>query len=333
MTRHPAGLSRTVPKGTAGPSALVAIGHRLETRMIALAVLLALALSILSPDFLTRVNVITIIDQSVVIGTVAVGMTAVILTGGIDLSVGAVAGFTGILLALALQHVGLPLALVVTVLTGAGIGLVSGLLINLGGLAPYLVTLGVMAIGRSLAGILSGQMAISGLPDTLQDLVQARLVGVPANVLFLAALYIAAWAFLTYAKGGRTLYALGSNKGAARAAGLRTGLYAVFPYVLSGGLAALAGIFTAGRLLAADPGMGSGLELDAIAAVVIGGTSLWGGRGSIVGTLVGVLLVVMLRNGLALAGFSSLWQGTAVGFIVIAAPLAERVAAAWRNRR
>ena len=154
----------------------------------------------------------------------------------------------------------------------------------------------------------------------------------PADIVGLLLLYLGGWAFLTRTKGGRTIYAIGSNRAAARSAGLRTTLYGFLPYVVSGALAAVAACFATGRLLAAIPTMGNGLELDAIAAVAVGGTSLTGGRGSIVGTLIGVLIVVMLRNGLALLGVSSIWQGTAVGSIIIVAPLLERIAA-WRNGR
>ena len=213
----------------------------------------------------------------------------------------------------------------VAVAAGASIGLFSGLLINLFGLAAFVVTLGVMAIGRSLAYILSGQQSISDIPDGLQNIVYTPLLGVPSNVVFLLVLYGLAWAYLTKTKGGRTIYAVGSNKEAARAAGLDTLFYAVLPYVLSGALAAVAVTFSVGQLLSADPLMGNAMELDAIAAVVIGGASLYGGRGSMVGTLIGVFIMVMIRNGLNLMGVSPFWQGTAIGTIIIVALLVERL--------
>jgi ribose transport system permease protein len=300
--------------------------------MIALALLLALGLSQLSPYFLTPANVFNILDQSVVIGIVAVGMTFVILTGGIDLSVGSVAGLTGIILGLALQHLSIPAAIALAVLAGGGIGLVSGLLINLFGLAAFVVTLGIMAIGRSLAYILSGQQSISTIPDGMQSLVYTNVLGLPSNVWFLAVLYASAWAYLTYTKGGRTIYAIGSNRQAARAAGLNILFYAVLPYVISGALAAVAVTFSVGQILSADPLMGNALELDAIAAVVIGGASLFGGRGSMIGTLSGVFIMVMIRNGLNLMGVSPFWQGSAVGSIIIVALLIERLVSARIDR-
>ena len=307
------------------PNPLGGIVRSLEFRMLGLALLLAIILSLSSPYFLTERNIFNILDQSVVIGIVAVGMTFVILTGGIDLSVGAVFGLTGIVLALALKAMPIVLAVPVAVAAGAGIGLFSGVLIAVFGLAPFVVTLGIMAIGRSLSFILSGQRSISGLPPDLDAIVYSTFLGIPANVLFLLALYLAAWGYLTYTKGGRTIYAIGSNVEAARAAGLSTLVYSILPYVVSGALASVAVTFSLAQVMSADPLAGNGLELDAIAAVVIGGASLYGGRGSIIGTLLGVLIMVMIRNGLNLMGVSPFWQGTAIGSIIIIALLAERL--------
>ncbi|WP_108462597.1 ABC transporter permease [Devosia naphthalenivorans] len=304
----------------------------LEVRMLGLALVLGVILSLLSPYFLTQNNLLNILDQSVVIGIVAVGMTFVILTGGIDLSVGSVAGLTGIVLGLALQVMPIPLAILAAAFTGGGIGLFSGVLIAVFGLAPFVVTLGVMAIARSLAYIFSGQTAISAIPYELSNIVYTSIFGLPANVLFLLALYALAWAYLTYTKGGRTIYAVGSNAEAARAAGLNVLFYSILPYVISGALAAVAITFSIAQILSADPLAGNQMELDAIAAVVIGGASLYGGRGSILGTLIGVIIMVMIRNGLNLMSVSPFWQGTAIGSIIIVALLADRLIN-WRSGR
>lgn len=318
---------------TVSPAAVLSrLGRSLEIRMLGLALVLAVCLSLLSPYFLTQNNIFNILDQSVVIGIVAVGMTFVILTGGIDLSVGSVAGLTGVVLGLALQEMPIAPAIVCAVLAGAGIGLISGVLVAVFGLAPFVVTLGMMAIARSLAYIFSGQTAISRIPSELSNIVYTSFLGMPANVLFLLLLYLAAWAYLTYTKGGRTIYAVGSNAEAARAAGLNVLFYSILPYVISGALAAVAITFSIAQILSADPLAGSLWELDAIAAVVIGGASLYGGRGSIIGTLIGVLIMVMIRNGLNLMGVSPFWQGTAIGTIIILALLAERLVN-WRSTR
>ena len=324
--------AEVAPRASGAPSALAKVARSLEFRMLGLALLLAVALSLLSPFFLTERNLFNILDQSVVIGIVAVGMTFVILTGGIDLSVGAVFGLTGIILAQALQIMPIPMAIPLAVLAGAGIGLFSGILIAVFGLAPFVVTLGVMAIGRSLSFIASGQRSISGLPPDLGQIVYSTFLGIPANVLFLVGLYLVAWGYLTYTKGGRTIYAIGSNKEAARAAGLSTMFYSILPYVVAGALSAVAVTFSLAQIMSADPLAGNQLELDAIAAVVIGGASLYGGRGSLIGTLLGVLIMVMIRNGLNLMGVSPFWQGTAIGSIIIVALLAERLIN-WRSNR
>ena len=314
------------------PGPMATFVRSLEFRMLCLALLLAVVLSLSSDFFLTERNIFNILDQSVVIGIVAVGMTFVILTGGIDLSVGAVFGLTGIILAQLLQTMPIPVAIPIAILAGAGIGLFSGVMVAVFGLAPFVVTLGVMAIGRSLSFIFSGQRSISGLPPDLDAIVYSTFLGIPANVLFLLALYAVAWWYLSRTKGGRTIYAIGSNFEAARAAGLSTMFYAILPYVVSGALAAVAVTFSLAQVMSADPLAGNGLELDAIAAVVIGGASLYGGRGSIIGTLLGVLIMVMIRNGLNLMGVSPFWQGSAIGAIIILALLAERLIN-WRSAR
>ena len=306
--------------------------RRLEVRMVALALLIAAVLSLLSPYFLTTTNIFNILDQSVVVGLVAIGMTFVILTGGIDLSVGSVAGLTGIVLGVSLQSYPIPVAILLAILSGGAIGLLSGILVAFFGLAPFVVTLGVMAIARSLAYILSGQTAISGIPSALSDIVYSTLGGIPANVLVLLAMYALAWLYLNYTKGGRTIYAVGSNREAARAAGLSVLFYSVLPYVISGAMAAVAITFSIAQILSADPLAGNQMELDAIAAVVIGGASLIGGRGSIIGTLIGVLIMVMIRNGLNLLGVSPFWQGSAIGSIIITALLVERLVSTRTSR-
>jgi ribose transport system permease protein len=297
----------------------------LEIRMGLLALLLAVVLSLLSKHFLTSTNLFNLLDQSVVVGIVAIGMTFVILTGGIDLSVGSVGGLAGIVLGLSLLHFPIPVAILLGVLTGAGLGLVSGVLIGRFGLAAFVVTLGMMAIARSLAFIFSGATSITNLPEALNDIVYKSFFGLPANVLIFLVLYAAAWWYLTFTKGGRTIYAIGSNREAARTAGLGVTFYSVLPYVVSGALAAVAITISSAQMMSIDPLAGINLELDAIAAVVIGGASLFGGRGTLIGTLIGVFMLVMIRNGLNLLGVSAFWQGSAVGAVIIAAVLVDRI--------
>src|SRR5580693_5985639 len=310
---------------TAERSLVINLVARLEVRMLALALVLGAALSILSPHFLTSNNLWNVLDQSVVVGIVAIGMTFVILIGGIDLSVGSVAGLTGVVLGRGLEHFPIPAAIVLAVLAGAAIGLFSGTLIARFGLPAFVVTLGVRAIGRSLAYIFSGATSIADLPESFSNVVYTNILGIPAHVLTLLVLYALAWGYLNFTKGGRTIYAIGSNREAARTAGLNVLAFSILPYVIASGLAAVAITFSSAQVMSIDPVAGTGLELDAIAAVVIGGSSLYGGRGSIFGTLIGVLIMVMIRNGLNLLNVSPFWQGSAIGAVIIAAVLIERL--------
>lgn len=317
--------SQNAGRTNAGSGMARRLAAQLEIRMLVLAILIAATLSIASPYFLTTINILNLLDQSVVVGIVAIGMTFVILTGGIDLSVGAVAGLTGIVFGLVVQELGLPIGALAAVLAGGAIGLVSGTLIAYFGLAAFVVTLGMMSIARSLCYIFSGGISISNIPAGLSDFVYTKVLFIPMNVFVLIVLYLAAFLYLGYTKGGRTIYAIGSNPEAARTAGLNVVGYSILPYVVSGALSAVSALLLAGKILSVDPLAGNLLELDAIAAVVIGGASLFGGRGSIIGTLIGVFIMVMIRNGLNLMGVSPFWQGSAIGAIIIAAVLVERL--------
>lgn len=301
------------------------LAGRLEVRMLGLALVVFAGLSLASPYFLRSNNLLNLLDQSVVTGITSVGMTFVILTGGIDLSVGSVLGLTSVLMGLAFGKLGIAGGIAVALLSGGAIGLFSGMLVAYFGLASFVVTLGVMAIGRSLAYICSGATSISNIPPAINDLVYTPILGVPSNVATLLVIYVLAGLYLSFTKGGRTIYAIGSNQEAARAAGLSVLFYSVLPYVVSGALAAAAGVLLSAQVMSIDPLAGTALELDAIAAVVIGGASLYGGRGSILGTLIGVLIMVMIRNGLNLLGVNPFWQGSAIGGIIIAAVLVERL--------
>lgn len=299
-------------------------GAQLELRMLLLLLLLAVALSLISPYFFTLSNILNLMDQSVITGIVAIGQTFVILIAGIDLSVGSLTGATGIILGLSLAELPLPIAILAAIVAGGLAGFVNGFIITKGRVAAFIVTLGMMSVGRSMAYVLSGANSISQLPDSLGDLASSTILGVPTNFAVLVVLYGVAWYYLTFTKGGRTIYAIGSNAEAARTAGLRVDFYSVLVYVISGALSAVAAVFLAARILSIDPIAATGLELDTIAAVVIGGASLFGGRGTIIGTFIGVVIMVLIRNGLNLLNVNPYWQGTAIGSIIVAAVLLER---------
>jgi ribose transport system permease protein len=301
------------------------LASQIELRMILVIIVVMACLSLISPYFLTVSNLFNVMDQSVVVGLIALGQTLVILIGGIDLSVGSLVGMTGIVLGLVCRGPGLYAGIVACLGAGALAGLINGAVITYGGVAAFVVTLGTMSIGRSMAYVLSNASSITELPPAIADISSGNVLGLPVNFVCLIVLYTLCWWFLTYAKGGRTLYAIGSNVEAARVAGLSITLWSVLAYVASGVMSAVAAIFLASRVLSIDPIGGAGLELDSIAAVVIGGASLFGGRGSIIGTLAGVFIMVFIRNGLNLLNVSPYWQGTAIGSIIIAAVLIERL--------
>jgi ribose transport system permease protein len=313
-------------------SILSLLATNIELRMIAVILVVMLALSLASPYFLTVNNLLNVLDQSVIVGMVSLGETLVILIGGIDLSVGSLVGVTGIVLGLSMRHLGLAESCAVCLAAGGLAGLVNGLVVTFGRIAPFVATLGMMSIGASLAYVLSGANSISGLPAGLGALSADTFLDIPIDFWCLLVVYVVCYWFLTLTKGGRTIYALGSNPEAARVAGLRVSAWSVIVYAISGLMSAVAAIFLASRILSIDPIGGQGLELDAIAAVVIGGASLFGGRGSIIGTLMGVFVMVFIRNGLNLLNVSPYWQGTAIGSIIIMAVLVERLLSGARRR-
>jgi len=305
-------------------SLLSHIGKSLELRMFLLTAFIIISLSFASPYFFTYNNILNVLDQSVVVGILAVGLTLVILTAGIDLSVGSTVGLTGVAMAVSFPVFGFFPGIVIGLVTGAIVGFVNGFIIEKGSVAAFIVTLGMMSIGRSLTYTLSGARSITDLPPQLTEIAMGMIGGIPVNIIFLLALYAIAYWVLMKTKMGRTLYAVGSNPEAARVAGLPVARYRITVYVITGVLCGIAAMFLAGRIRSVDPTSGLGLELDAIAATVIGGTSLFGGRGSIIGTFFGVIIMVCIRNGLNLLGIDPYWQGTVIGAIIIAAVLLER---------
>lgn len=311
-----------------GRSVLRRAAATLELRMLGLAVLIFIGLSVGSPFFLKPNNLLNLLDESVITGIVSIGMTFVILIGEIDLSVGAVLGVTAVLMGLTMPHYGIAAGIVVALVTGGLIGLFSGVMVAHFRLASFVVTLGVMAICRSLAYIFSGETTISNFPAHFSAIDSTPILGLPSNVVALIVLYVLGWLYLTFTKGGRTIYVIGSNREAARTAGLGVLTYSILAFVAAGVLAAAGGVALSAQVLSIAPTTGTNMELDAIAAVVIGGASLYGGRGSMIGTLIGVLIMAMIRNGLDLMGVSPFWQGSAIGGIIILAILVERLVSA-----
>jgi ribose transport system permease protein len=310
------------PQGSRWLSALIGGG----TGPLIGFILLCVFLSLSTNTFLSFRNALNILDQITVLGIMAVGMSFVILTGGIDLSVGSVLALAMMVMGWLSHNMGLPLPLAVVIaLVAAGLcGLVSGLLITAFKVPPFIATLAMMSVARGLANMITDGQQIVGFPDWFMSLAITRQFGVlTATVALMLIVVAAAWVFLRYRAGGRMLYAVGGNPEVARLAGIDVRYVTIAVYVFAAMLAGLAGMVLAARLDAVQPSSGFGYELDTIAAVVIGGMSLSGGAGSIGGTLIGVLIIGVLRNGLNLLNVSPFLQQVIIGVVIVLAVAAE----------
>jgi ribose transport system permease protein len=279
---------------------------------------IAIVSTILQPAFLSSGNALNIVIQATIPGVVAVGMTFVMIVGGIDLSVGSTVAFASIVLGLALANGVAPsLAVAAALTSGAAIGLINGILVNALGFAPFLATLGMMGVARGAAFLLSGGQPISGIATSLDILYVGRGLLFPASVYLLLVLLLVGSLTLRSTTLGRRLYAIGSNERAAALAGIRIQRYRILAYAIAGFGAALAGVLVTARLDSAQPLAGSLYELDAIAAVVIGGGSLTGGKGDLIGTALGVLLILVLRNAVTIVGLPTHAQPLVIGVLLL----------------
>ena len=290
-------------------------------------ILISVVFAVLSPAFLTAPNLLNILQQSSINACIALGMTLVIINGGIDLSVGPVAALTAVLGA-AMMVAGVPFIIAVAGALCVGLlcGFINGALIAWGGLQPFIVTLGGLSLYRALALIFTGGQPIFGLPDAFRAVTNGSLAGVPNPVIIVAVLALVAWVILNKTPLGEYFMAVGGNPEAARIAGVPVTMTKLAAYMISGLMAAVAAMILIGRLGAAEPTLGTLWELDAIAASAIGGASLMGGRGSIVGTLIGCIILGTLRNGLTLLNVQAFYQLLATGIIIIVAMLIDTMA-------
>lgn len=301
--------------------------HLLADYGIVLAlIVLCAALGLANENFLSWGNWVNILRQTSINAILAIGMTYVILTKGIDLSVGSLLAVSGIVAASLVtgetpHHpmVGIAAGLAVGVVLGAvNGGLIAGLSV-----APFVVTLGMLSVARGLTFIYNDGMPIAALSAGFRYIGQGMLAGIPVPVIILAATYLVFGFVLKYTTFGRAVYAVGGNEKSAKTSGINTARVIFFVYVISGALSALAGLILAARTTSALPQAGIAYELDAIAAVVIGGTSLSGGVGSLTGTIVGALIIGVINNGLDLLGVSSYYQQVIKGAIIVAAVLLD----------
>jgi ribose/xylose/arabinose/galactoside ABC-type transport system permease subunit len=284
-----------------------------------------------SPVFLTSANLLQVLLQASVNTIVALGMTFVIITAGIDLSVGSTAALAGMAAAMAMKAglplVGIaapwPMAVFVGILSGVLIGLLNGLLITSLRITPFIVTLGMLSVVRGLTLIISEGRPIFGFPEGFNDL--AGTVGpIPAPAIIAAALAVISALVLRYTRLGEYTYAIGGNEEATRLSGVPVDRYKIAIYTLCGAFAATAGVVLTARLRVAEPNAATGYELDAIAATVMGGTSLFGGEGTVIGTVIGALIIATLRNGLNLLNVQAYYQQLAIGLVIILAVALDR---------
>lgn len=303
------------------------------TRLLAL-LLLATILSVTTPVFLRPQNAINVVRQASPMIIMAVGMTAVVLTAGIDLSVGAVLTLSSVLAAFVLKT-NLPLVVgpVVGLAVGVFCGLLNGLMVSFIGLPPFIATYGMMWVAQGLALVFMKGNIIHDFDPTFRFIGAGSLAGLPMPVVLMLATVGLGSLTLRYTRWGHHVYAVGGNREAARSAGVPIQRTLVLAYALSGLLTAFAGLIYIARLNAAEQGTGDPLLLPTIAAVCIGGTSLFGGRGSVVGTVLGALIMMLLLNAMNLWGISSLWQSFAVGGLIILAVLVDTWFGAPRARR
>ena len=302
---------------------LAFLGGRLGIVIALLA--LAAVLAVLKPHFLSAANLTNVVRQVSINGILAVGVTVVLLTGGVDLSLGSLVAVTGVVAAHLAHPGGYPLAVPVAagILAGAACGSVNGALVTRGGVPSFIATLGMMTAARGLALVLSDGRPVSNMSPALTRLA-GDVWGFPLPALILAAVAAAVAWMLRNLRWGRYLYAVGGNERAAHAAGIRVQGVKFAAYVLCGALAGLAGVVLAARITTGQPNAGVAYELDAIAAVVIGGTRLSGGVGGVGGTLLGVLLMGVIGNGLDLLNVPSYYQQIVKGVIIIGAVWLDR---------
>jgi ribose transport system permease protein len=293
--------------------------------------LIVVVITILEPSFMTTTNVLNVLRQVSISALIAFGMTFIILTGGIDLSVGSTLALTGAIAASMLASGMDPVfVMLVTLLLGAVLGMINGVIIAKGKVAPFIATLATMTIYRGLTLVYTDGSPISGLGDsiTFQMIGKGYFFGIPVPVVTMIIAFFALWFILHKTTFGRRVYAVGGNEGASRLSGINTDRVKIMVYSLTGMLAALSAIILTSRLNSAQPTAGTSYELDAIAAVVLGGTSLTGGKGWIFGTLVGALIIGVLNNGLNLIGVSSFFQQVVKGVVILIAVLIDRKKAA-----
>jgi ribose transport system permease protein len=287
--------------------------------------ILCIGISIITPRFFSLGNITNVLTQVSVNAVIAIGMTFVILTGGIDLSVGSILAVSAAVAASIMKSTGnIYLAIIAALVIGSVIGLINGLLISKGKIQAFIVTLATMTIFRGVTYVFTNGTPISGLGQKFSGIGNKNILIFPIPVVIMVIVFGIAFYVLSQTRYGRYLYALGGNEDSARLSGINTDKVKTLVYVICGATAALSGIIVTSRIGSASPNAGVGFELDAIAAVVVGGTSLSGGEGSVGGTIIGALIIGVLSNGLNLVNVSPFYQAIVKGLVILLAVMIKR---------
>ncbi len=295
---------------------------------VLLLIALAVALTLASPAFATRENLMNVVRQAALLTMLGMGMTMVIITGGIDLSVGSVLALTSCLAAgLIKSHQTAMWGVLLALGVGLMCGLLNGLMVAKVKLPPFVATYGLQWVARGIAYIFMSGRIIYGFGRGFRFLATGYLAGIPMPVVFMVAIYILFFFLMHYTTFGRSVYAVGSNRKAAELSGLKVDRTIISVYALNGLLVAFVGLLFISRLNAAEPQIGETFALEAIAATLIGGTPFSGGEGGVTRTLIGALILSLLSNGMNLLGVSSFWQPTVLGATIVLAILVEKLAA------
>lgn len=294
--------------------------------LVLILVVLCVALAIIKPVFLKPSNLFNVLRTTSITGLIAIGMTCVIITGGIDLSVGAVVGLSSVLCGILMKENGWPVlpALIITIIVCVLVGLINGILIHYGKIPAFIATLGTMQMSRGLAMLITQGRTIPGLPQEFTRFAQIKILSLPSLFVVWVLVILVASYILKYTRTGRNIYSIGSNIEASRLSGIKLAPTICFTYMFNALCAALAGILLTARITSAQPSAGEGYEMTAIAAAVIGGASLAGAEGTIIGTVLGACIMAVLQNGGNLLGINGFIMDIATGALVVIAVLIEK---------
>lgn len=317
-------------------STFSAIGSFLfDNKALVILLFFVVVVSFQNPVFLTKDNLLNVVRQVAISGVMSLGFTIIMASGCMDLSVGNMLSMIGVIVAILAKIDGMPLALacLAGIVVGVVCGVINATISTVFNLAPFIVTLAMGNVFEGATYLIAGGKPISGLPDTLIHIGQGYILGIPIPVLILFAVAIIMWLFLSQTKTGRHILAIGGNVNAARVCGVNVSRTKLIAYICMGISVALGAIIMDGRVASAQVAAGKGMEMDALAAVVIGGTPLGGGYGNMIGTLIGCLIVGVMNNGLNLLHVSSYWQMVAKGAIILFAIILDSISSRVANRR